>query len=96
MPIDLDRTAVRVFKNIIDQNHDNVITPDEAAQGINNLLLAPISQAFPGIETDSVLNPTNLHEFLSEDGTIGETELKALLEQYFEFLASCSPELPFE
>lgn len=88
MPINLDKTAVRIFKNIIDQNHDNVITPDEAAQGINHLILAPISRVFPGIETDSVLNPENLGVFLSEDGTMGETELKVLLEQYLEFLAN--------
>ena len=88
MPITLDEIAVTVFKNILDENHDNIITPNEAAQGINQHLLPPIIQSFPGIQTDSTINPASLGEFLNENGTIGDGELKALLEQYFEFLAN--------
>jgi hypothetical protein len=88
MPINLDESAIKVFKIIIDDNHDDIITPNEAAQGINQHLLLPISRVFPGIETDSMLNPSNIGEFLNENGTLGEAELKALLEQYFEFLAN--------
>jgi hypothetical protein len=88
MPINLDEVAVTVFKNILDENHDNIITPNEAAQGINQHLLPPIIRAFPGIQTDSMINPASLGEFLNENGTLGDGELKALLEQYFEFLAN--------
>ena len=88
MPINLDEIAVTVFKNILDENHDNIITPNEAAQGINQHLLPSIIQSFPGIQTDSMINPASLGEFLNENGTIGDGEFKALLEQYFEFLAN--------
>ena len=87
MPIDLDMRAVQVFRQMIDQNHDNRITPYEAAQGINDRILSVIAQSFPGMERYQV-NPEYLGNFMNEDdGTIGDAQLKMLLEQYFEYLA---------
>jgi hypothetical protein len=88
MSIHLEDNAVKVFKNIIDSNHDNIITPDEAAQGININILKPISDIHPGIGRDDLLNPRNLNEFLNDYGAIDDVALKVLLEQYLDFLAN--------
>jgi len=86
MAIYLHDNAVKTFKNMIDVNHDNILTPDEVAHGINVQLVRPIADIYPGIERE-MLHPENLRDFMNEQGTIDDDELKVLLEQYLDFLA---------
>ena len=86
--LNLEDNAVSTFYTVMDDNNDRLLTPAEAAEGINNYILWPISRTFVGIQEGSRLIPENLDNFLNDNGTIGEPELKALLEQYLEFLAN--------